>query len=433
MTAESEARVDAVLARLLGLHPKLIDLSLERMQRLLTALGDPQHAMPNIIHVAGTNGKGSTVAFMRACLEAAGKRVNVFSKPHLIRFNERIRLAGALIDDEALIALLEECERVNDGQSITYFEITTAAAFLAFARQRADVTLIETGLGGRFDASNVFRAPIATAITPVSLDHQHFLGDTVGQIAFEKAGIFKPGVPAVLAPQSEEAEKVLVTRANETGAPLFRFGQEWRVWPSHAGLHYESRRWKLDLPQPGLLGRHQYDNAGTALACLDRAGFVIGPGTLAEGLSQVQWPARLEHLTEGTLVAAMPPGWELWLDGGHNQAGGAALGAMAQTWRDKPLRLIFGMLESHDAVAFLKSLAPHVAGAVTVAVPGEPATRSADNAAAAARAAGIAAEPAPDIRTAVGRAATGTPGRVLICGSLYLAGGVLAENRPNAG
>ena len=430
MTVESEAKVDAILARLLGLHPKLIDLSLERMKRLLHDLGEPQDAMPNVIHIAGTNGKGSTLAFLRAFLEAAGKRVNVFSKPHLVRFNERIRIAGELIDDESLASLLEECERANAGRSITYFEITTAAAFLAFARQPADVTLIETGLGGRFDASNVFAHPLITAITPVSLDHQHFLGDTVAKIAFEKAGIFKPRVPAVLAPQMPEAENVLVTRATEIGAPLFRFGQEWRAWPSTAGLHYESRRWKLDLPPPGLLGRHQYDNAGTALACLDRAGFVLGPGTLAEGIRGVKWPARLEHLTRGALVDAMPSGWELWLDGGHNQAGGAALGAMAREWQEKPLRLVFGMLESHDAVAFLKSLVPSVAGVVTVAVPGEPATRSADNAAAAAREAGIAAvETASDLKTALKQAAVGTPGRVLICGSLYLAGQVLALNK----
>lgn len=429
MTAESEARVDAVLARLLDLHPKLIDLSLERVRRLLKDLGDPQDAMPNIIHVAGTNGKGSTIAFLRSCLEAAGKRVNVFSKPHLVRFNERIRIAGKLVDDGPLISLLEECERVNAGQGITYFEITTAAAFLAFARQPADVTLIETGLGGRFDASNVFAQPLITAITPVSLDHQHFLGDTVARIAFEKAGILKPQVPAVLAPQSNEAEPVLTSEATRIGAPLYRFGQEWRVWPGNAGLHYESRRWKLDLPPPGLLGRHQYDNAGTALAILDRAGLIGDAGALAAGLRHVEWPARLQHLTTGTLVDLLPPDWELWLDGGHNQAGGAALGAIAREWQDKPLHLVFGMLESHDAAAFLKSLTPKVASAVTIAVPGEPATRSADDAAAAARQSGIAAETAPDIAAAVKKAASGAPGRILICGSLYLAGRVLALNR----
>ena len=431
MSSESEARVDAVLARLLDLHPKLIDLSLDRMRRLLRDLGDPQDAMPNIVHVAGTNGKGSTIAFLRSCLEAAGKRVNAFTKPHLVRFNERIRIAGTLIGDEPLISLLEECERVNAGQSITYFEITTAAAFLAFARQPADVTLIETGLGGRFDASNVFAQPLITAITPVSLDHQHFLGDTVARIAFEKAGILKPGVPAVLAPQSNEAEAVLAARATEIGAPLYRFGQDWRVWPGNAGLHYESRPWKLDLPPPGLPGRHQYDNAGTAIACLDRAGLVLETGALAAGMRGVEWQARLEHLTAGALVDMLPPDWELWLDGGHNQAGGAALGAIAREWQDKPLHLVFGMLESHDAVAFLEPLAPNVASAVAIAVPGEPATRSAENAAEAARRTGIAAQTAPDIVAAVTKAARGAPGRILICGSLYLAGRVLAINRAN--
>ena len=429
MSKQSEAAVDAVLARLLGLHPKLIDLSLERMRRLLQALGDPQDAMPRIVHVAGTNGKGSTIAFARACLEAAGLRVNVFSKPHLIRFNERIRIAGHLIDDVALVALLEECERVNDGQSITYFEITTAAAFLAFARRPADATLIETGLGGRFDASNVFVRPAVTAITPVSLDHQHFLGDTVAKIAFEKAGIFKPEVPAVLAPQVPEADQVLEARARAIGSPLYRFGPEWRAAPVATGLRYEGARWRLDLPPPGLPGRHQYDNAGTAIAALERGGFDLSPAALAQGLRRVEWPARLERLARGALVDLMPHGWELWLDGGHNQAGGVALGEAAKGWADRPLRLVFGMLETHDAAAFLRPLAPVVAGAVTIAVPGEPATRSADNAAAAAREAGIAqVEPAASIAEAVSRAATGPAGRILICGSLYLAGKVLAEN-----
>ena len=433
MTAESAASVDAVLKRFLGLHPKLIDLSLERMRRLLKALGDPQDSLPSVIHVAGTNGKGSTIAFMRACLETAGYRVNVFSKPHLIRFNERIRLAGDLIEDAMLTNLLEECERVNAGQSITYFEITTAAAFLAFARHPTDATLIETGLGGRFDASNVLEAPAVTAITPVSLDHQHFLGDTVAAIAFEKAGIFKAGRPAVLARQSAEAAAVLEDRARALGAPLFRFGHEWRSAETETGLRYEGRRWRLDLPAPALLGPHQYDNAGTALAALDcLAGFDFTPQALAEGMRSVEWPARLERLRRGALVDLLPSGWELWLDGGHNQAGGEALGVMARRWQDRPLKLVFGMLESHDAEAFLRPLAPFVAGAVTVAVPDEASSRSAENAAAAAAAVGIDAEPAADTAMAIRRVAIGAPGRVLICGSLYLAGSVLAQNSTGA-
>jgi dihydrofolate synthase/folylpolyglutamate synthase len=423
--------VDPILQRLLRLHPKLIDLSLERVRRLLAALGDPQDGLPPVVHVAGTNGKGSTIAFLRACLEAGGYRVNVFTKPHLQHFNERMRLNGRLINDDALKALLEECERANDGRPITYFEITTAAAFLAFARTPADILLLETGLGGRFDATNVIAAPAVTAITPVSLDHQHFLGDTVAAIAGEKAGILKPGRPAVLAPQLAEAQAVIESRAKALAAPLFRYGVEWRAQPLGAGLRYEGRRWPaLTLPAPGLLGRHQYDNAGTALACLDRLdGFALSPAALARGLEAVEWPARLEHLRRGALAALMPPEWELWLDGGHNPAGGEVLAMMAREWQDRPLQLVFGMLKTHDATGFLRPLAPVVAGLGAVAVPGEAMSLSAAEAAATARALGIAAQPRADVADALAAAAASAPrGRVLICGSLYLAGHVLAEN-----
>lgn len=425
------AAVDEVLQRLLLLHPRLIDLSLDRVCRLLAALGDPQRHLPPVIHVAGTNGKGSTIAFLRACLEAAGYRVHVYIQPHLVRFNERIRLAGKLIEDDALIALLEECERVNGGATITYFEITTAAAFLAFRRVPADIVLLETGLGGRFDATNVIPEPAVTAITPVSLDHQHFLGDTVAAIAGEKAGILKPARPAVLAPQRAEAREAIEARAAALGAPLFRHGGEWRVAPTSNGLHFAGRRWPaLDLPAPGLVGPHQYDNAGTALAALDRlAGFELTPQALSQGLRTVEWPARLQPLRQGRLARQLPRGWELWLDGAHNQAGGEALAAMAQLWQEKPLSLVFGMLRSRDARALLRPLAPHVAKLVGVAIPGEANALSAGEVVEAARAVGIAAAPQDNIADAVGAAAAdGTPGRVLICGSLYLAGQVLAEN-----
>jgi dihydrofolate synthase/folylpolyglutamate synthase len=423
--------LDPILRRLLQLHPKLIDLSLDRVRRLLAAIGDPQDQLPPVIHVAGTNGKGSTLAFLRAALEAAGYRVNVFTKPHLVNFNERVRLNGRLIEDDALIALLEECETANRGRPITYFEITTAAAFLAFARMPSDILLLETGLGGRFDATNVIAAPAVTAITPVSLDHQQFLGDTVAAIAGEKAGILKPGRPAVLAPQLPDAQAVIERRAMTLGAPLFRYGAEWRVEPMGSGLRYEGRRWPaLDLPPPGLLGRHQYDNAGTALACLDRLdGFTLSPEALARGLREVTWPARLELLAGGALAALLPAGWELWLDGGHNPAGGTVLAAMAREWEDRPLHLVFGMLKGHDAAGFLRPLAPYIAGLRAVAVPGEATTRSAEEAAIVAREAGIAAVPCGDVAAALKAASSsGSRGRVLICGSLYLAGHVLAEN-----
>jgi dihydrofolate synthase/folylpolyglutamate synthase len=430
-SASAGGSIDDVLQRLLLLHPRLIDLSLDRVRRLLAALGDPHQHLPPAIHVAGTNGKGSTIAFLRACLEAAGYRVHVYTKPHLVRFNERIRLAGRLIEDDALIALLEECERVNAGAPITYFEITTAAAFLAFLRAPADIVLLETGLGGRFDATNLIECPAVTAITPVSLDHQHFLGDTVAAIAGEKAGIIKPARPIVLAPQQAEALGVIEARAAALGAPVFRHGTAWRAVPIAGGLRYVGRRWPgIDLPPPGLAGPHQYDNAGTALAVLDcLEGFELTTAALARGMGEVEWPARLQRLVAGRLARLLPPGWELWLDGAHNQAAGEALAAMAESWQEKPLRLIFGTLRSHDARALLRPLAPLVAGLCAVAIPGELNALSALEAAAAAREVGIAAEPCGSIADAVGAAAVADmPGRVLICGSLYLAGRVLAEN-----
>jgi dihydrofolate synthase/folylpolyglutamate synthase len=423
--------VDDVLRRLLLFHPRLIDLSLDRVRRLLAALGDPQQHLPPVIHVAGTNGKGSTIAFLRACLEAAGYRVHVYTQPHLVRFNERIRLAGKLIDDAPLIALLVECERVNARAPITYFEITTAAAFLAFQRVPADIVLLETGLGGRFDATNLIEQPSVTAITPVSLDHQHFLGDTVAAIAGEKAGIIKRARPIVLAPQRADAQGVIEARAAALGAPPFRHGSEWRAAPTPNGLRYEGRRWPgIDLPPPALAGPHQYDNAGTALAVLDRLeGFELTATALARGMREVEWPARLQRLAAGRLARLLPPGWELWLDGAHNQAGGAALAAMAASWQEKPLSLVFGILRSHDARALLRPLAPLVAGLAAVAIPGEANTLSGEAAAAAAREVGIAARSYDGIAAAIGAASCGaTPGRVLICGSLYLAGRVLAEN-----
>ena len=337
MTAETS---DRVLERLGRLHPKLIDLSLGRVERLLAALDHPQEKLPPVIHVAGTNGKGSTIATLRACLEAGGYRVDAYISPHLVRFHERIRLAGQLIEEEALIALLEECERANGGTPITYFEITSAAAFLAFARTPADIVLLETGLGGRLDATNVVHRPAVTAITPISLDHQAFLGDTIAQIAGEKAGILKPGAPAVVGPQPEEAEAVIEARAVELGAPLSRWQHEWRCTADGTDMRFTGERWQLDLPMPSLPGAHQIANAGLAIACLEQLrSLSLPPEAIAAGLRRIEWPARLQRLTRGPLVELMPPGWELWLDGAHNQAGGEALAAMAESWQERPLSL----------------------------------------------------------------------------------------------
>jgi dihydrofolate synthase / folylpolyglutamate synthase len=419
-----------ILERLAQLHPKLIDLSLGRVERLLAALGNPQDRLPPVVHVAGTNGKGSTIATMRACLEAGGYRVHAFTKPHLVHFHERIRLNGRLIEEETLSALLEECELANAGAPITYFEITTAAAFLAFARTPADILLLETGLGGRLDATNVIRRPAVTAITPISLDHQAFLGDTIAAIAGEKAGILKPGAPAVIGPQPAEAEDVIESRATALGAPLYRWDREWRCDAAGSGMRFSARHWRLDLPLPSLIGPHQIVNAGTAIACLEQlSGFPLSPEAIAQGLRRIEWPARLQRLTRGPLVTMTPPGWELWLDGGHNPGAGIVLAETVSAWRDRPLYLIVGMLNTKDAAGFLAPLAPHVKALAGVTIPGEENPRPAEAIAATARSVGMTASTTASVEDALARFVREAPtGCVLICGSLHFAGTVLAEN-----
>lgn len=398
--------LDPVLARLTALHPKLIDLTLERVRCLLDCLGNPECRLPPTIHVAGTNGKGSTVAFMRAMLEAAGWRVHVYTSPHLVRFNERIVVAGTMLSDRALLALLEECERVNRGRPITFFEITTAAAFLAFSRTPADVLLLEVGLGGRLDTTNVVEHPVITAITPVTRDHMQFLGDTLAEIASEKAGIVKPGVPLVLGCQEEEARAVILAKAAVASAPVL---DDWRVVQ---GV-FHGRRLTLPLPKLGLTGAHQTGNAGLALACLE--GFDLPEEALVRGLETVRWPARLQRLSDDP---------EIWLDGGHNAAAGRVL-ADWLTGQAARFDLIVGMLDTKDRDSFLAALVPHVARTMTVPVPGSAASVSAEMLAETARAAGMDASAAPNIKTALQRLGSVRP--VLIAGSLYLAGAVLAE------
>jgi dihydrofolate synthase/folylpolyglutamate synthase len=429
------SRAEAVLARLGGLHPKRIDavdsstLSLDRIERLLAVLGNPQDRLPPVIHVAGTNGKGSTVAALRACLEAAGYRVHAYTSPHLVRFNERIRIAGELIDDDALAAGLEECERANAGGAITFFEIVTAVAFLAFSRAPADFTLLEVGLGGRLDTTNVVAHPAVTAITPVSLDHQAFLGPTIAAIAGEKAGIIKPGVPTVIGPQTSEGEAVIEARAALVEAPLYRWRQEWRCDAIGAGMRYEGARWTLDLPLPSLPGTHQVANAGAAIACLEQlAAAGLTQAAIAEGLRNIDWPARLQRLTHGPLVDMMP-GWELWLDGGHNPAAGAVLAAAASGWRDRPLDLVVGMLNTKDASGFLAPLAKHARSLQAVTIPDEENPLLAAAIAETARSLDIPAQEADSVGAALENIRNaGAPGRVLICGSLHFAGVILRNN-----
>lgn len=397
--------LDPVLARLTALHPKLIDLKLDRVLRLLERLGSPERSLPPVIHVAGTNGKGSTVAFMRAMLEAAGRRVHAYTSPHLVRFNERIVVAGEMLPDGKLLALLEECERANEGRPITFFEITTAAAFLAFSRAPADMLLLEVGLGGRLDTTNVVERPAVTAITPVARDHTQFLGETLAEIAAEKAGIIKPGAPLVLGRQEAEAKAVILARAAEMGAPVY---DDWRV---SDGV-FRGRGLTLALPGLGLAGAHQAGNAGLALACLE--GFGLPEGALLHGLETVRWPARLQ------LLSAAP---EIWLDGGHNPAAGCVLAEWLAA-RPERFDLVVGMLDTKDRGRFLAALAPQVVRTVTVPVPGSAASVPAEALAETARAAGMDAAAAPDTETALERLGPVRP--VLIAGSLYLAGAVLA-------
>lgn len=417
---------DLVLERLTRLHPKKIDLSLGRMERLLARLGHPERRLPPVVHIAGTNGKGSTVAYLRAMGEAAGLRVHAYTSPHLVRFHERIRLAGGLIGEAELIALLEECETANGEAPITFFEVTTAAAFLAFARTPADLLLLEVGLGGRLDATNVVARPHLSVITPVDLDHKEFLGDSIAAIAAEKAGILKPDVPAVIGPQPMEALAVIAAQADLLDAPLIIAGTDFDAAATADGFDFTrpgEAPWHL--PRPSLAGPHQIANAATATAAallLD-----LPRAAIESGIAGAQWPARLQRLTRGPLAALLPTDGELWLDGGHNPHAARALAAALAAMPPKPLHLVTGLLSTKDAAGYFGAfhdLAPKVHA---VTIPGESAARPAEEVAAAAAEAGLEAVAEPDITTAVARAAS-AGGRVMICGSLYLAGRVLADN-----
>ncbi|MCX7565715.1 bifunctional folylpolyglutamate synthase/dihydrofolate synthase [Sulfitobacter sp. F26169L] len=417
---------DVILERMMALHPKIIDLTLDRMLRLLDALGNPQKSLPPVIHIAGTNGKGSTQAMIRAGLEAAGKTVHAYTSPHLARFHERIRVAGDLISEDALTEVLDECYAANGGENITYFEITTCAALLAFSRTPADYTLLEVGLGGRLDATNVVARPVATVITPVDLDHQQFLGDTLAAIAGEKAGIIKRRVPCIVGPQQDEGLDVIEAVAARNMAPLSIYGQHWHANREAGRMIYQDEQGLLDLPLPALPGLHQVQNAGAAIATLRTLGF---DETACEGaVTDAQWPARMQRLKHGPLVEAAGQA-ELWLDGGHNPAAGRALAVVLDELPAVPTYLICGMLNTKDISGYLRPLAPHVTALHAVSIPGEAATLPAAATAQAAEACGITAVQAPDVLTALRSIVQETPqARVLICGSLYLAGNILRDN-----
>lgn len=411
----------------MALHPKVMDLVLDRVWRLLEAVGNPQDRLPPVIHVAGTNGKGSTQAMIRAGLEAGGATVHAYTSPHLARFHERIRLAGDLISEDALTDVLDRCYAANGGAQITYFEITTVAALLAFAEAPADYTLLEVGLGGRLDATNVVAAPALTIITPVDLDHQQFLGDTLPEIAGEKAGIMKRGVPCVVGPQHDAALEVIERQAARRGAPLLVHGQHWHVSTERDRLIYQDDTGLLDLPLPVLRGPHQIMNAGAAIAALRALG--KDEAACEAAVTRAYWPARMEKLTQGALVDLARPA-ELWLDGGHNPAAGQMLAATLRGEAARPTHLICGMLNTKDIAGYMAPLAAVAASLTAVSIPGEANTIPAERTAEVARSVGLSADVAPDVQAAIAAiTAQDANARILICGSLYLAGHVMRENR----
>ena len=421
----ASSRVEGIVARLHGLHPRLIDLSLDRLLLLLAKLGQPEQRLPPIIHVAGTNGKGSTCAFLRAIGEAAGLRVHVYTSPHLVRFNERIRIAGELVSDAALADALEHIERVNDGAPITVFEVITAVALYLFAEHPADLCVLEVGLGGRGDATNVIARPAATAITSISLDHRELLGDTIAAIAAEKAGILKPDVLVAIGKQPPEALETLLGLAAKARTPVSLRDRDWRIEPDATGFTYTDGQGALQLPTPSLPGAHQLDNAGVAIAALRACGINLPPRVFGVGLASAEWPARMQRLT-GRLAQTLPEGWELWLDGGHNPGAGEALAEHIAGWSDRPVHLIIGMKQAKDSTATLRPLLAHAAGIWAVAEPGQHLALPVE---AIIAASGGMAKPGPTIAGALAQIAQQSgPARVLICGSLYLAGEVLKQD-----
>ena len=431
--------LDELIARLSALHPKPIDLDLARMHRLLERLDHPERKLPPVIHVAGTNGKGSTIAYLRAILEAARLRVHVYTTPYLVRINECFRLGrtggGVLVGDDELRAALEHCERANAGAPVTIFEIQTAVALWLFAQHPADVVLLEVGLGGRLDGTNVIETPLVTVIAPVSMDHTEFLGNTLAAIAREKAGILKRGVPLICAEQLPEVMAVIEQQAKRLRAPLHAAGEGWHVNVERGRLVYQDERGLMDLAAPKLFGRHQFDNAGLAIATLRAQSlFRIEPTAFEAGIVNAEWPARMQRLASGALVEQAPRGSEIWLDGGHNADGGrvaaAALGDLEERV-SRPLVVIAGMMGNKDAGAFLANFAGLTRHIIAVQIPDREAAMPPDRLADAARALGMRVETAGTVEAALRSLARLTyevPPRILITGSLYLAGHVLSLN-----
>ena len=430
-------RASRAIDALMALHPAGFDLTLERVHRLLAALGDPHAALPPTVHIAGTNGKGSCAAFCRALLEAGGHRTHVHTSPHLVRWHERFRIAGALVDDAVLAGAVARVAAANDGAKITVFEILTAVMFVLFSENEADAAVIEVGLGGRADATNVIERPAVSVIMPIGLDHQAHLGDTVGLIAGEKAGIMKPGVPVVIAAQPyAEAREVLAARAEARGCPARLYGEHFIAFEEHGRFVFQDTEGLLDLPLPALRGRHQLANAAAAIAALRAGGFVITEAGAERAMQAVDWPARMQRLANGHLTDIAPQGAEIWLDGGHNPDGAAMAAeflAAREEEVERPLFMITGMLEAKDAAGYLRVFDGLVRHVFTVPVPDSEAGRDPGILAGQAREAGLSAEPMDDVAAALRLIAESwngleRPPRILIGGSLYLAGAVLREN-----
>ncbi|MDC1498950.1 bifunctional folylpolyglutamate synthase/dihydrofolate synthase [Amylibacter sp.] len=417
---------DTILERLMTLHPKIIDLTLDRMTRLLDLLGSPEKALPPVIHIAGTNGKGSTQAMIRAGLEASGDICHAYTSPHLARFHERIFLAGKTIAEQDLVNYLSKCEKVNGKISITYFEITTCAALLAFSQNKADYTLLEVGLGGRLDATNVIEDPKITVITPISIDHQQYLGNTLSEIAFEKAGILKRNCFAIIGPQEDEALNVIEARALEVGATCKIYGQHWHVWEENGRLIFQDENGLLDLPLPKLIGAHQVQNAGIALATLRYLG--KDSSSYDGAMLNADWPARMQKLKNGPLITLAPDA-EIWLDGGHNKAAGHALSEAISRLQSRKLFLIVGMLNTKDVMGYMQPLLNKSSDLYGVSIPGEAATMSAQETVDIAKDVGFKAIVSKNVESAIKDIVKyDHNARILICGSLYLAGNILKEN-----
>ena len=422
------SRTDTILKRLSGLHPKLIDLSLDRILPLLDRLDRPQDRLPPVIHVAGTNGKGSTIAYLRAFLEAAGLSVHVYTSPHLVRFNERIRLAGQLISARRLNAELQHVEALNAGVGITVFEVTTAAAFKLFAETPADFLLLETGMGGLYDTTNIVDHPLGTIITPIDLDHQEFLGSTLAEIAGNKAGIFKRGSRAVVGLQHAEARAALEGAAKNLDIMPLLQDRDFAGSARDGHLRFSDTQGVLNLPAPALAGMHQFDNATLAVAAARHFGLPVDEAAIAAGLLQVVWPARMQPIERGDLRATLPASHELWLDGGHNPHGARALARSITALPKRPLVLIMGMLNTRDPAQFLDAFRDLAPAVLALTIPGEQNAHNAATIATEARIAGFAALPTRSLGAALKQAARVENARILICGSLYLAGQVLKQN-----